>query len=157
MADVFLKIEGIAGESVDDKHKGEIEIESFSWGVSNTGTSTGSGGGAGRAQFEDLTLVAATSSASPQLFGSTATGRHLKEALLTVRKAGEAGAEYYKVALEDVLVSSYHNVGGEGQVPIDQFSLSFGKIEVSYAPQKADGSLDTPITAGWDLKQGKAT
>ena len=114
MANLFLKLDTIAGESTDDKHKGEIEIESFSWGLTQTGSPVGGGGGAGKAQFEDLTLVAPTSSASPKLFVAAAGGEHLKEANLTVRKAGEKPVEFYKIRLEDVLVSSFHTAGAEG-------------------------------------------
>lgn len=158
MADLFLKLDGIPGESVDDKHKGEIEIESFSWGLSSTGSASGGGGGgASKAQFHDLNLHAFTSAASPKLFVSAASGRHLKEALLTARRAGgKEAVDFYKVKLTDVLISSYNNAGSDDQSSLtDSFSLNFAKIEVSYAPQKQDGSLDTPITGGWDLKQNK--
>ena len=110
MANLFLKIDSIAGESTDAKHKDEIEIESFSWGVSNTsGGAVGGGGGAGKAQFDDITFVARTSKASPKLFLAAAGGQHLKQALLTMRKSGEQSAEFYKVTLQDVLVSSFEN------------------------------------------------
>jgi len=154
MANLFLKLDTIAGESTDDKHKGEIEIESFSWGLTQTGGPVGGGGGAGKAQFEDLTLVAPTSSASPKLFVAAAGGEHLKEANLTVRKAGEKPVEFYKIRLEDVLVSSFHTAGAEGEErPVDQFSLNFGKIHVSYSPQNEDGSLGAAVTGSWDLKK----
>ncbi len=153
MADVFIKIDSIAGESTDDKHKGEIEVESFSWGLTQTGGgSSGGGGGTGKALFEDLTLVAQTSAASPKLFAAAASGKHLKLADLTVRKAGEKPLEFYKVHLEDVLVSSFRTAGGEGELrPVDQFSLVYAKIEVSYTTQKADGSSGDTITEGWDV------
>jgi type VI secretion system secreted protein Hcp len=156
-SDLFLKLDGIPGESTDDKHKGEIEIESFSWGLTNTGAAAGGGGVGGKAQFEDLVLVAGTSAASPVLFVSAASGKHLKEAHLTVRKAGDKPFDFYKVTLEDVLITSYRTAGGEGDGPVDQFSLNFAKIDVSYSPQKADGSFDAAVTGGWDVKQGKAT
>jgi len=157
MANLFLKLDTIAGESTDDKHKGEIEVESFSWGLTQAGGSVGGGGGVGKAQFEDLTLVAPTSSASPKLFVAAASGQHLKEANLTVRKPGEQPAEFYKIRLEDVLVSSFHTVGAEGdEAPVDQFSLNFGKILVSYSPQNADGSLGAAVTGSWDIKKNSA-
>ena len=36
--DFLLEMDGIKGESKDDKHKDTIEIESFSWGATNPGT-----------------------------------------------------------------------------------------------------------------------
>ena len=44
--DMFLKIDGIKGESQDKKHKDQIDLMSWSWGASNAGShSTGGGGG----------------------------------------------------------------------------------------------------------------
>ena len=34
-ADIFAKIGDIKGESLDSKHKDEIEVLSFSWGLTN--------------------------------------------------------------------------------------------------------------------------
>ena len=67
--DMFLKLESVDGESVDDKHKGEIDIESFSWGESQLGTSgTGGGAAAGKVSMQDFHFVARFSRASVKLF-----------------------------------------------------------------------------------------
>src|SRR5262245_7006243 len=96
--DFFLKIEGIDGESTDDKHKGEIDIQSFSWGVTNTGShGAGGGGGTGKSVFQDLHFTTHVNKSSPKLMLACATGEHLKKAVLTVRKAGKDQQEYYKV------------------------------------------------------------
>jgi type VI secretion system secreted protein Hcp len=154
--DYFLKIDGVEGESTDDRHKGEIEILSFSWGESNMGTKVrGCGAGAGKVSMQDFHFTMAINKASPKLFLMCATGEHIKEATLMVRKAGtEAPVEYLKIKLSDVVVSSYQT-GGSGDVPMDSFSLNFSKIEFEYKPQKPDGSLDAPIKAGYDLKLNK--
>jgi type VI secretion system secreted protein Hcp len=157
-SDIFAKIGDIKGESLDDKHKDEIDVMSFSWGLTQTGSiSAGGGGGAGKAQFQDFHFTSNTSKASPKLFLACATGEHIKEATITVRKAGGRGQqEFLVIKMNDVLVSSYQTGGSSGgDVPTDQLSLNFAKIEYSVAPQKADGSLDAPITAGWDLKANK--
>ena len=91
--DYFLRIDGIAGESADSKHKGEIAVQSFSWGESNSGPAPGGGGGgAGKVNIRDLYFTAHTSKASPQLMLACATGQHFKAAQLTARKAGKAKA-----------------------------------------------------------------
>jgi type VI secretion system secreted protein Hcp len=150
----FLKLDGIAGESNDAKHPGEIELESFSWGetqvVSGGG---GGGGGAGKVQVKDLHVVMTESKASPLLFLACASGQHLKQAVLTGRKAGKAPMEFLVIKLTDVLVSSYDTGGGTALPPNDQVSLNFAKIEVSFAGQKPDGSPDVPVKAGWDVKR----
>jgi type VI secretion system secreted protein Hcp len=88
------------------------------------------------------------------LFLKCATGEHIKEATLTVRKAGGEQQEFYKITLEDVMISSYQ-AGGSGNqaLPVDQFSLNFAKIDFEYKPQKEDGSLDAGVRGGWDLKK----
>jgi len=157
-ADMFLKMDGIEGESSDDKHKNEIEVESFSWGVTQTGTfAFGGGGGAGKAQFNDFHFVTNTSKASPKLFLACATGEHIKDATLSVRKSGsDSKQDYLFIKMTDVLVSSYQTGGSQGGGnPVDQVSLNFAKIEYSFKPQKPDGSLDAAIVAGWDLKLNK--
>jgi type VI secretion system secreted protein Hcp len=150
--DYFLKLDGITGESPDAKHKGELEVLSFSFAEAQSGTSGhGGGGGAGKVEMSDFTFTARTSKASPQLFLHCAQGKHIKQAMLTVRKAGQAQQEYLKIKLNDVLVSSYALSGAEGEGTHDAFSLNFVKLSFDYAPQKADGSLDAPVHAGWDV------
>jgi type VI secretion system secreted protein Hcp len=156
--DFFLKLDGIKGESNDAKHKGEIEVESFSWGATNSGTfSSGGGGGAGKVMVQDFHFVKKLDKSSPVLFMNCATGTHVKEALLTARKAGGEQQEYLQVKMLDCMVSSYQIGGSEGSsvVPTDQVSLNFAKIEYVYRPQKADGSLDADVKQGYDFKANK--
>jgi type VI secretion system secreted protein Hcp len=163
--DAFLKLDGIKGESVDAKHKGEIDIMSFSWGMSQTGVSgTGGGGGAGKVKVHDLTITKRTDAASPLLMLNCANGAHIKEANFVVRKAGGEQLEYLKIKLTDVLISSYKpgsidwsGPGDEGPeedvLPQEQVSLNFAKVEYSYQPQGANGKAQGgPILAGWDVK-----
>ena len=156
--DYFLKIEGIEGESLQKGHEKEIEIMSFSWGESNAGSFAGNlGGGSGKVSMQDFHFTVPINRSSPKLFLACATGEHIKGATLTCRKAGKTQQEFLKWKFSDILISSY-NTGGSGGadvVPIDQVSFNFTKIEVSYAPQKQDGSLDAAIPAGYDLKAGQ--
>ena len=155
--DYFLKIDGIKGESPDSKHKDEIQLESWSWGESNSGShAAGGGGGAGKVVMQDFHFTMGNNAASPELMLACAEGRHIKSASLTCRKAGKDQQEYLKIKLSDLLVSSYQTGGHGGSVmPTDQISLNFAKIEYEYAPQKADGTLGSPVKAGWDLKLNK--
>ncbi|MBN1566666.1 MAG: type VI secretion system tube protein Hcp [Acidobacteria bacterium] len=155
--DMFLKIKGIEGESQDDKHKNEIDVLSWSWGETQTGThAAGGGGGAGKVQMQDFHFVMKVNKASPKLLLACATGDHIGEAVLTCRKAGKQQQEYVKIVFSDCLVSSYQTGGSEGvEVPTEQISLNFAKIKFDYRAQKADGTLDGPITAGYDLKANK--
>ena len=155
--DYFLKLDGIPGEATDSKHKGEISLESWSWGETNAGThGGGSGGGAGKVQMHDFNFTMKINKASPKLFLACATGQHIKEGLLICRRAGKDQQEYLKIKFSDLLVSNFQTGGSQGDVvPTDQISLNFGKIEVSYAPQKADGTLDSPVVHNYSLKEQK--
>lgn len=144
-SDYFLKLDGIDGESIDDKHKGEIEVASFSWGASNPGRpGFGGGAGSGKVSFQDFHFVKTTDKASPTLLKSCATGVHIKKATLTVRKAGRDQQEYLKINLQDIVVSSFEQKA-DGEAEVDSFSLSFADITVAVFGQRPDGSTDGTI------------
>jgi len=154
-SDIFAKLGDIKGESLDAKHKDEIEVLSYSWGVSNAGSmASGSGGGEGKATFHDLSFVHNIDKASPVLIQACATGVHLKEATITHRKAGKGQHEYLVVKLNDVIVTSVTH-GGSGDGHSENVSLAFAKVALEYKPQKADGSLDAGIHFKYDLKAHK--
>jgi type VI secretion system secreted protein Hcp len=155
LVDYFLEIDGVPGESTDLKHKDEIEVESWSWGATQLGTTAvGGGGGAGKVSIQDLNFVARTSKASPTLFLRCASGEHIKQAILTARKAGKDQSEFLILTMSDVLVTSYQIAGSEtaDTVPMDQVSVNFTKIKFEYRTQRPDGSLDAPVWTGWDSK-----
>lgn len=154
--DMFLKIAEIPGESKDGKHKDEIEIFSFGWALSQSGNLAG--GGAGKSEFQDFSFSMPVSKASPKLFLACASGKHLRDATLTVRKAGGAQLEFLVYKLFDCLVSSYQEGGDSaGAVPNDSFSLTFTKIEVSYKEQDAKGGTAGETRAGWDIKANQGS
>ena len=156
----FLKIEGIAGESTDVKHKGEIDVESFSWGVSQSASpgASGAGGLAGKATFEDLNVVTPFSRASPRLLEACATGQHLPEAVLTARRAGgKAQFEFMTLTLSDVLVSTYRTsgAGADASVPSDQFSLAYSKLQIEHKAQSPSGGSGDVTVAGFDVTRNQ--
>ena len=154
-SDIFAKLGDIKGESQDAKHKDEIEVLSYSWGVTNAGSMAhGSGGGEGKATFHDLSFVHNIDKASPVLMQACATGVHLKEATITHRKAGKGQQEYLVVKLNDVIVTAVTH-GGSGDGHSENVSLAFAKCAVEYKPQKPDGSLDAGIHFKYDLKAHK--
>jgi type VI secretion system secreted protein Hcp len=154
--DYFLKIDGVEGESMDDRHKNEIDVESFSWGVTNPGSfASGGGSGAGKANFSDFNFTMSYNKSSPVLMQACASGKHFKSATFTVRKAGENQQEFLIYKFTDIIISSYQTSGG-GDIPMDAVSFAFTKVEVEYKIQRPDGSLGDPVKAGWDLKANKA-
>lgn len=155
--DYFLRIDGVQGESTDDKHKGELEVQSWSWGEANAGAHGSGGGDAGRVQMQDFHFVMRTNKASPTLLLACAAGQHFKAATLTCRKSGKAQQEFLRLDFNDLLVSSYQT-GGEASdvLPMDQVSLNFSKVQVEYKEQKPDGTLGASIRVGWDVRQNRA-
>lgn len=155
-SDIFAKIGDIKGESLDAKHKDEIEVLSFSWGVTNAG-STGPGGGAGtgKATFQDLSIVHNIDKASPKLLEACATGLHLKDATITHRKSGKGQQEFLVVKMNDVIITAVTHGGTAGQPAAENVSLAFAKVDFEYRPQKPDGSLDAGIHFKYDLKANK--
>lgn len=156
--DYFLKLEGIEGESQDSKHKGEIEILSWSWGETNAGGHTGGAGhGAGKVSMQDFNFAMHASKASPKLLQFCASGEHIKKATLTCRRAGKEQQEYLVIAFTDCIVSSFQTGGSAGDViPVDQISLNYSQINYEYKEQKPDGTLGGAVPAGWNLKENKA-
>jgi type VI secretion system secreted protein Hcp len=155
-SDIFAKLGDIKGESLDAKHKNEVEVLSYSWGVTNAGSmGHGSGGGEGKATFHDLSFVHMVDKASPVLMQACATGVHIKEGTITHRKAGKGQQEYLIVKMNDVIVTGVTHGGSGDSGTSENVSLAFAKVSVEYKPQKPDGSLDAGIFFKYDIKAQK--
>ena len=156
-ASIFARIGTIKGESRDARHKDEIEVLSWAWGMTQSGTlGHGGGGGAGKVSFQDLTFTHHVDKASPSLMKACATGTHVKDATITVRKAGKGQQEYLVITLADVLVASvFTSVSDEGTTTVESVGLRFAKVDLEYKPQKPDGSLDAGVHFKYDLKANK--
>lgn len=157
-SDIHLKIGDIKGESTDDKHKDEIDVETWAWGASNPGsTPPGGGGGTGRVTFSDLSFMHRMDKASPNLWKACATGQRIRDATLTSAKQGKGPQDFLIIKMSDVLITSVSvsEANGAGAVPMEQVSMKFGKVDLEYKPQKADGSLDAGVHFKFDIKANK--
>jgi type VI secretion system secreted protein Hcp len=153
---IFAKIGDIKGESLDAKHKDEIEVLSFSWGVTNTASAgPGGGAGAGKATFQDLSIVHNIDKASPKLLEACATGAHLKDATITHRKSGKGQHEYLIFKMNDVIITGVIHGGAAGQPAPETVSLAFAKVDLEYRPPRPDGTVDAGIHFKYDLKANK--
>ena len=151
--DMFLKLDGIKGESKDDKHKEEIHIESFSWGLSQTGAhGAGGGGGAGKVAVHDISITKFLDKASPTLMLDCCSGKHIASGLITVRKAGDKPLEYLKIKLTDILVSGVQHAGHGSDLLTENVTLNFAKFHMEYQEQKPDGTGTPAGEMGWDVK-----
>jgi type VI secretion system secreted protein Hcp len=164
LADYFLKIEGVEGESPDQAYPGLIQLQSWQWAEENSGRwGFGSGGGAGKVEMKDFEFRMVSNKASPKLFLMCATGDHISQAQLICRKSGAGQQDFMIVTFSNCLVSSFRTLGnvprnvmsGEKDVfvlPVDEIKINFARIELEYREQRNDGTMGAVIKAGYDLK-----
>ncbi len=151
--DMFLKIDDLEGESIDDVHAGEIDILAWSWGLSQSGTMhMGAGGGAGKVAVQDISVTKYVDSATHALIQKCCKGAHFEEAILTVRKAGEMPLEYMILTMRQVMVTSVSTGGSGGEDRLtENVALNFKEFTVEYVPQMADGSGDASKIFAWNI------
>jgi type VI secretion system secreted protein Hcp len=161
--DAFMKIDGIPGESTDDKHKDWIEILSYSSGVSqHSGSASRSDAGAaagGRAEFQDFSITKKIDKASPKLFLFCANGKHIKDVTFELCRATGDKQKYMEYKLSDVIVSSARPSGspqGGEEVPVEEVSLNWGKLEITYTEtDHKTGKTKGDVKSHWDTVANK--
>jgi type VI secretion system secreted protein Hcp len=156
--DAFLKLDGIKGESQDDKHQGEIEILNWSWSLTNTGSAHyGQGAGAGKVQVGDIHILKRVDASSPMLMKACATGQHIASGTLTIRKAGTSPLEYFKVDLTEILISSVRPSSDPSSPNLhEDVALNFSKFNVTYTPQSESGGGGATVVFGYDIAKNKS-
>lgn len=153
---MFLKIEGVKGESTDSNHKDEIELMSYSHGVSqpvSAVASTAGGGTSGRCNHTDLTVSKSLDVSTPVLNQLCCTGKHIDSVVLTLRRAdGDKSIPYMVYKLKDVVISSISVGGSSDQVPMETLTFNYSKIEWEYSKQaRAKGGESGKSNGSWDL------
>jgi len=145
---IFLKVDGIPGESTHSHHQDEIVVQSWNWGMEQPG-------GRGKVDVKDLTVTKEFDKSSPKLMQALASGKHIKEVELKVHREGSNPQDYLTVKLTDVVVSNYAVSQNRGGAATESISFSFSKVQVDYQEQKADGRPGDQEHFGWDLKANK--
>jgi type VI secretion system secreted protein Hcp len=158
--DVFLKIDGIKGESSDDSFKDQVEIDSWHVSASNPAgiTSATGGAGTGRVSHNGLHFTAKQSAATAHLFDKVCKGDHIDTATLTCRKAGGSQQVFYTITMSTVYITD-HAVSGSVGSPdnVDSFTMHYGTIKHEYFAQKDDGSTVSTGAKGHDAQKNKST
>lgn len=153
--DMFIKIDGIEGESLDSSHTNEIEVLSWHWDVlQHSNMHSGSGGGSGKATVNDFCFSHYTDKASPNLLSYCLTGKHIKSVVFVVRKAGGNPLEYLTITFTDVIVTRVDMAGSADDEirPRENISLAFTKVTQDYVTQNSEGSKSGVISASYDIK-----
>jgi type VI secretion system secreted protein Hcp len=149
--DIFLKLTGIEGESTDDKHRSEIDILGWSWGLSEPAPASG-GGGAGKVAIRNITIQKLADLSSPLLLQSSATGARIASAIVTARRAGAAAAEFLIFTMTDVIVTSVEVIANASAGnPSESVTLRFSKVEFDYRSTLPSGGLGPEKSFRWDI------
>ena len=156
--DMFFKIDGIEGESKDATHTNEIDVLAWSWGMSQSATThIGGGGGSGKVNVQDISFTKYVDKSSPELMKACMTGRHITEATLVVRKAGDKPLEYMTIKISDIIVSSVSTGGSGGEDRLtENVSLNFSQVDYTYIEQTDTGAEGAKPDVKWDIAKNEA-
>lgn len=153
--DMFIKIGDYKGESRDANHKEEHDVLAWSWGMSNSGSAhVGGGMGAGKVNVQDLSFTKYIDKGSPDLMLACCNGKHIKNATLTVRKAGEKPLEYLIITMEDLLITSVSTGGSGGEDRLtENVTLNFARVKVDYKEQTPTGGVGVTPSMRWNIAE----
>ena len=154
--DFFLKLSNdITGESVDQNHKDQIALMSFSWGASQITSVAGTGGsGAGKANLADFSIMKNYDKSSVPLFKALLKGTHIDTGVLTASKAGGDGKPFIQLSFGELFVTSTQ-LSGSSEVPMESVSFSYNTLKTEYFMQNDKGILQAAGSVSYDLKQNK--
>ncbi len=158
--DIFLKLSNnIRGESQDDTHRDQIDVLAWNWGLTQSGTThQGPGGGGGKVNVQDISLTKYVDLSSNDLVKKCANGTHIENGELIVRKSGgDAPVEYFRLKMENIMVSSYQTGGSKDGLDRIQenLTLNFRKFEITYTLQESSGAAGAETVTGWDVAANK--
>jgi len=154
--DMFMKIGDIKGEADDSGHEDEIDVLSWSWGMSQSGIPKTSRATAGKVHIEELAFTKSIDKATPKLMEALTTGERFPETKFTLRRHGEEEPfEYLVVTMENVMVTSVSIGGSAGEDRLtENITLNFSSIKVAYTEQNEDGSIGEKVEFSYDLEVG---
>ncbi|QKE83194.1 type VI secretion system tube protein Hcp [Arthrobacter sp. NEB 688] len=153
-ADLYLVLDGITGDSTNERFRGSVELLALDWGVKAKRTTSGSGSSAGRPVAGDVRVATTASSASPVFLRYLASGRVLRRAVVHVVRTGENPVEAMSLTFTDVVVTGYEVMSGSG-LPVEVVAFAMNGVTETWTPQNADGTLGTPVSVTWDLRTGR--
>ena len=152
--DCHIKFDGVSGESGHGDHKDEIDVMSWSWGITNK-SSSGQGGGSGKGKAEPhaLQFTHLYDKASPVLKKHCVSGKHFDKVVLTVSKAGEGQKAFKTMTMKEAYITDVHINASAGGDLVENVTLTFTDVEIEYKPQDAMGNLGGAVKFGWDVNK----
>ncbi|HEX8713580.1 MAG TPA: type VI secretion system tube protein Hcp [Terracidiphilus sp.] len=155
--DYFLKLDGIEGESADEKHKNQIQLMSWSWGASNMSSVAGTGGsGAGKVDMSDFNLMTFFDKSTPKFFKNISKGTHITKGTLEAVKSGADGKPYLKIDFQEIFITSLQ-MSASSEVPSVSITFTYNEIKVDYSQQDEKGNLVSTGAVTYNTKQNKVS
>ncbi|HEX3435871.1 MAG TPA: type VI secretion system tube protein Hcp [Pseudacidobacterium sp.] len=155
--DYFLDLDGIQGESQDEKFKDKIQLLSWSWGASNVSSVAGTGGsGAGKVDLSDFSTMTFFDKSTPKLFKSIVKGAHIAKGTLSAVKSGADGKPYLKVNFTEIFVTGLQ-MSASSEVPSVSLSFTYNEIGVDYSLQDEKGTLKSTGEVKYSTKENKTS
>lgn len=158
--DVYLRIDGIKGESSDDRYRDWIECQSVTWGVAQPRSATASTGGghtAERCEHRDVVISKLTDISTPILLQTCSSGKTIPKATIEFMRADGNGTriKYFEIELENVLIGGVIPRIAEGDIMSEHVGLKFSKVKWKYTQQKVTGGAGGNTSGGWDLSTNR--
>ncbi|MCK6420763.1 MAG: type VI secretion system tube protein Hcp [Aquabacterium sp.] len=149
-SDVFLHVQTrrtgkIKGESTLGGHEDDILVISWNWGLS-AASAIGSTQATGRRSYTALTVQKTIDQATTALMSALATNDPVKEARLTMRRAGGDQEDYFILTLKDARITGVSHATGADGATVETVQFAFTKVEVEYRPQKQTGGRGGSFT-----------
>lgn len=150
--EIFIKVSNIKGESLVRGHEDEIEALRFAQESSSCDFQTaGSGGGSCKITTSSFAFDMKINSGIIGLKEAMYRSTHIAKVFIVFRKPGSIPYEYYKINLENVIVSKMTDAT-DGNANICQVQFSAAKFFWTYIPIKSTGAPGTPVSFGWDAQ-----
>ena len=147
--DIYLRIDGITGESQAAGFKGQIQLQSVNLeAVNPVNIALGAGGGGGKMSFGPMTVTKSPDSASPQIFLMLAQGTHIATATLSFVHSGATTA-YITIDLNMINFTAM-TTSVTGGVPLETISLVYSVLKYTVQQQGPTGVAKPPVSGGWD-------
>ena len=153
--DCHMKLDGVTGESTHKDHKDEIELFSWNWSVAQPASGSGGGAGLGKAVPGSFGFTHNYDKSSPVLSQKCAKGTHFKDAVVTVRKAGDGAQDFLKVTMKTVFITSVSPGATAGGEVVETVRMDYDDIDFAYKPQDEKGALGGEVKFGWNPKKAE--
>jgi type VI secretion system secreted protein Hcp len=151
---LYMNYPGLKGDATEKGFKDWITLLSMRFAAERTvNSSVGSGSSreASNPNIRDMEVTKLLDAASAGLFRASVTLPKGQTVQLASTSTGAEGEAYFKLTLEDVLITSYQI--GSGDRPLERITLSSAKISMTVTATDSANNPLAPMTAGFDLVQ----